>query len=34
MVFLLVAENSVFADGYKIFDKVWTDDGFKRDSAW
>ena len=30
IVFLLVAENSVFADGYKIFDKVWNDDGFKK----
>ena len=34
MVILLVTENSVFADDYKIFDLLWTDDAFKNDSAW
>lgn len=34
MLFLLVTENSVFADDHKISDLLWTDDGFKKDSAW
>jgi hypothetical protein len=34
MVFLLVTENSIFRDDYKISDLLWTDDGFKKASAW
>jgi hypothetical protein len=35
MVFLLVAESGErFADGCKMFESVWADGSFKKDSAW